>query len=53
MHTRKSDEELIIEFIMEDAWDQPDLVEAACRLKDGLDEGLQDYSIPETPSSPL
>jgi len=47
MHTRKSDEELLIQFIDDQGWDQPDLVEAAARLKDCIEKELQDYSISE------
>lgn len=47
MHTRKSDEELLIEFVADQGWDQPDLIEAAERLKKGIDNCLSDYSIKE------
>ena len=43
MNTRKSDEELLIEFVADQGWDQPDLIEAAERLKKCIAEGLQDY----------
>lgn len=44
MNTRKSDEELLIQFVGDQGWDQPDLVEAAERLKRCIAEKLQDYS---------
>ena len=47
MHTRRSDEELLIEFVGDQGWDEPDLVEAAARLKDCIEKKLKDYSIPE------
>jgi len=45
-HTRKTDEQLLIQFVMDQGFDEPDLVEAAVRLEEGIKEGLQDYSIP-------
>lgn len=47
MNTRKSDEELLIQFVADQGWDQPDLVEAAERLKECINENLQDYSKPD------
>lgn len=47
MHTRKSDEELLIEFVADQGWSQPDLVVAAARLKECIEKELQDYSISE------
>ena len=46
-HTRQGDEELLIQFVEDQGFDEPDLVEAADRLKRCHKEGLQDYSIPE------
>jgi hypothetical protein len=46
-HTRKSDELLLIGFIHDQGWDEVDLMDAAERLQKGIDEGLQDYSIPK------
>lgn len=43
MNTRKSDEELLIQFVEDQGWDEADLVMAAKRLKKAIAEGLQDY----------
>lgn len=45
-HTRASDEQLLIQFVEDQGWDDPDLVEAAERLKDCIKEELQDYAYP-------
>lgn len=45
-HTRKGDEELLMQFVEDQGWDEIDLVEAVERLKKCHSEGLQDYSIP-------
>ena len=44
MHTRKTDELLLIEFVWDQVFDQPELIYAAERLKKCIDEGLRDYS---------
>jgi len=45
-NTRISDEKLLIQFVDDQGFDQPDLVGAAERLKACHKEELQDYSIP-------
>lgn len=45
-HTRESDEKLLIQFVADQGWDDPELVEAAERLKHCIAEELQDYSTP-------
>lgn len=47
-HTRKSDELLLIQFVEDQGFGEPDLVEAAERLKDCIFKGLTDYSVPIT-----
>lgn len=50
MHTRKSDEELLIQFVKDQGWDEPDLVLAVLRLEVAIREGLQEYeSLDESP----
>ena len=44
MNTRKSDEELLIQFVEDQGFDEPDLVMAANRLKDAIAIGLNNYS---------
>ncbi len=46
MFNRESDERLLIQFVEDQGFDIPELVEAARRLSVGLDDGLQDYSVP-------
>lgn len=48
MHTRNSDELLLIQFVHDQGFDEPDLIYAAERLQNAIDEGLQDYSENET-----
>lgn len=45
-HTRTTDEQLLIQFVEDNGWDEPDLVYAAERLKEGIAKGLTDYSVP-------
>jgi len=47
MHTRKSDELLLMQFVYDQGWDEPNLVLAAERLKNCHKEELQDYAVPE------
>ena len=44
-HNRKTDELLLIQFVEDQGFDQQDLVEAAHRLKRGIEKELTDYSI--------
>ena len=44
-NTRKTDEELLIQFANDQGFDQPELMEAIERLKNCITEELQDYSI--------
>ena len=46
-HTYTSDVQALIQFVKDQGWDIPDLVEAATRLESAILEGLEDYSIPE------
>jgi len=46
IHTRSTDEKLLIQFVADQGWDMPDLMEAAERLKSCIEEELQDYSVP-------
>ena len=43
MHTRKTDEQLLIQFVKDQGFDQIELVEAADRLEKCIREKLQDY----------
>lgn len=45
--TKKSDIEKLIQFVMDQGFDEPDLVQAANRLQHMLNEELQDYSYPK------
>ena len=45
-HNRKSDEELLIQFVDDQGFDQPHLVAAADRLKECIRVGLIDYGVP-------
>lgn len=47
MHTRKSDELLLIQFVMDQGWDETDLVEAATRLRVCIEDNLNDYTVKE------
>lgn len=44
MYTRKTDEELLIQFVEDQGFDEPDLIYAAERLKKCIADGVDDYS---------
>jgi len=46
-HTYTSDVQELIQFVRDQGWDIPEIVEAATRLEAAILEGLEDYSIPE------
>ena len=48
MHTMDSDILLLIQFVRDQGFDEPDLVEAAERLENAINEGYSGYSIPNT-----
>lgn len=45
IHTRTTDEQLLIQLVKDAAWDEPDLMQAAARLEAGIEEELEDYAI--------
>jgi len=45
MHTRKSDEELLMQFAIDQGFDEPGLVEAVERLQRCHEDGTQDYLV--------
>jgi hypothetical protein len=47
MHTRETDEKLLMEFVKDQGWSEPDLIEAVERLDKCHKEGLQDYGTTE------
>ena len=47
MHTRETDERLLMQFALDQGWDMPDLMEAVERLSKCHEDRLQDYSIPD------
>ena len=47
MHTRETDEQLLIQFVWDQGFGETDLVEAANRLSVCIDKGLTNYLVPE------
>lgn len=45
LHTRKTDEELLIQFALDHGWDEPELMNAVNRIKNCHKEQLQDYAV--------
>ncbi len=45
MHTRKTDEELLVQFVKDQGFDQQYLVEASKRLEKCIKSKLQDYAV--------
>jgi len=45
-HTKDSDITLLIQFVEDQGFDEPDLVEAADRLQKAMRQGLSGYSFP-------
>lgn len=50
-YTYTSDVQALIQFVKDQGWDIPELVEAAARLEQAIAEGVEDYSIPEVPNA--